>query len=59
MRVFFNLREIVVFPDKTVSGKQLNAIGKDLQAFFNNSEAYDLEIIAPEPAAAKPQRKRK
>jgi ParB family chromosome partitioning protein len=59
MRVFFNLREIVVFPDKTVSDKQLNAIGKDLQVFFNNSGAYALEIIEPEPAAAKPQRKRK
>jgi ParB family chromosome partitioning protein len=48
MKVFLNLGEIVVFTDKTESAEQLKAIAKDIRNFFNNSENYNLEIIAPD-----------
>jgi transcriptional regulator with XRE-family HTH domain len=49
MKVFANLREIIVFTDKTESVKQFNAIGEDVRVFLANSEKYRLELIAPEP----------
>jgi ParB family chromosome partitioning protein len=49
MKVFANLREIIVFTDKTESVKQFNAIGKDVRVFLASSEKYRLEFIAPEP----------
>jgi ParB family chromosome partitioning protein len=52
MKVFTNLREIVVFTDKSVSEKQLRSIGEDIRRFFSRNEKYDLEVIAPD---AKPE----
>jgi ParB family chromosome partitioning protein len=55
MKVFANLREIVVFTDKTESVKQFNAIGEDVHRFFIRNEKYDLEMIVPDtkPKTAK------
>jgi ParB family chromosome partitioning protein len=52
MKVFANLREIVVFTDKSVSEKQLRSIGEDIRRFFSRNEKYDLEVIVPD---AKPE----
>ncbi|MDR1174081.1 MAG: ParB/RepB/Spo0J family partition protein [Treponema sp.] len=58
MKVFANLREIIVFTDKTESVKQFNAIGEDVRRFFIRNEKYDLEMIAPDtkPKTAKTRR---
>jgi ParB family chromosome partitioning protein len=48
MKAFANLREIVVFTEKSVSEKQLRSIGEDVQRFFSRNEKYDLEVIAPD-----------
>ncbi|MDR3266959.1 MAG: ParB/RepB/Spo0J family partition protein [Tannerella sp.] len=48
MKVFLDLREIVVFTEKNVSEKQLDSIGEDMRRFFINSDAYRLEVIAPD-----------
>jgi hypothetical protein len=58
MKVFANLREIVVFTEKTVSEKQLRSIGEDVQRFFSRNGKYDLEVIAPDtkPEAVKTRR---
>jgi ParB family chromosome partitioning protein len=48
MKVFANLREIVVFTEKTVSEKQLRSIGEEVRRFFSRNEKYDLEVIAPD-----------
>jgi molybdopterin converting factor small subunit len=49
MKVFANLREIIVFTDKTENVKQFNVIGEDIRVFLTNNEKYRLELIAPEP----------
>jgi ParB family chromosome partitioning protein len=56
MKVFANLREIVVFTDKAVSEKQLRSIGEDVRRFFVLNEKYDLEMIAPDAKTAKMRR---
>ncbi|MDR3142468.1 MAG: ParB N-terminal domain-containing protein [Tannerellaceae bacterium] len=50
MKVLANLREIIVFTDKTESVKRFNSIGVDILAFLTNSEKYHIEVITPEPS---------
>jgi ParB family chromosome partitioning protein len=58
MRIFANLREIIVFTDKTESVKQFNVIGEDVRRFFIRNEKYALEVIEPDtkPKTAKTRR---
>jgi ParB family chromosome partitioning protein len=49
MKIFSNLRKIVVFTDKTESVKQFNTIGDDIRVFLSNSDKYCLEAIELEP----------
>lgn len=58
MKVFANLREIVLFTEKNMNGKQFQSIGEDVRKFFILHDKYDLEIVPPdrEAKAAKTRR---
>ena len=61
MKVFENLREIVLFTEKGMDVKQFQSIGEDVRRFFILHDNYDLEIVPPdrETKAVKKGRSRK
>jgi ParB family chromosome partitioning protein len=48
MKVFVNLREVVLFTDKGIGEKQFRSIGEDVRKFFILHENYDFELIPPD-----------
>lgn len=51
MKVFANLREIVLFTDKNTDAKQFQSISEDVRKFFVLHDRYDLEIMPPDKEA--------